>query len=1093
MIVEINGGTGGFKEYLVNGQKKGRGLHRDQLDQRIPLFGDLDIFEVATSLYGDDGIKYDHVTLSFSENHVSDEMLQIAVNGFREHYLAAWPESERHRVAFYAEAHRPKILTYINSETGEEITRRTHIHIGIGRHDLATGESIEPLGYLGPESDNLKYVDAWQESFNAKHGFSSPKDNPKITPKNAIDILASYTGMKPDALGTFGERKAHLELELMRQVVSEEITTWADFERLLAQHGTVSKMYKGKFNECYRVKFTGLDENGKPHKAMRLQGNFFQRGFIERSTEDKIAIFEEKAREAYLEQMQPRKEPGYVAGILVEWNTIKAREHRYLHTGSAEFAKYQAGFTSGLTEFDASARDRRLALANALRAERTQALAGLSGAARQVVADKESARAKDAKAQLKTELRIERRTIASKQPIDAEKRLQLLDDIERVKNEIASPDAVKDRKIAAARDRVPRMPVRNLDGISSRSEMLLRDHASVDVRTESAAEPDGPGVRQTDGGGRDRGEHAHASQGGQPSARVNQLGPGAGPSESGSGPGRLGGDADQESGTGHVLVEQPSSVLARLHVEMRERYEQAADNERYAEIRQHLDCAQLLSGLSHTHGLNPALYQVATAKDGTPRIQCGTRVLSPSDFLTKELGLPWAEAAPILRATYENQIEHKRTTPRIEKAAPSQLWRDFKAGTAASKDTLKLQLKSFDGETTRRRSLLVAVLKNEQIKALDGLSGADKKAEKSLQKLRAATAKAEFKDERKAARVAMQAVDASAWRVFLHARAQAGNEEALAVLRKLDGEARAAPAQSITGTIVLDDDADDAKRRRRSTSLILKTLTHFVERNGDITYRQDGHVVLRDEGQHLAVLDENSEEAIAAALLLGREKFGTNLTLTGSPEFQRRVVAVAVAQGIAVRFVDPQLDAIRQQLADDKYTTMRAPAQPAQQSPAKGASPSNKSAQRAVDVGVPAVDPHHQVAPAPTPAQPTVTTKAKKTRKPAPVVAETPLTDVHQVAPLPEPITAKAWLTNWAEQSRKAIGAAIPETGATTHTVVYVAPDGIVVNKGRSGAVYPVPTGLVLHAGDKVVVDRNGELCLSRTPEQGVGKNAQSR
>lgn len=1085
MIVEISGGTGGFKEYMVNGQKKGRELHRDKLDQRIPLFGDLDVFEVATSLYGDDGIKYDHVTLSFSENYVSDEMLQISVNEFRDHYLSAWPESERHRIAFYAEAHRPKILTYINSETGEEITRRTHIHIGIGRHDLATGESIEPLGYLGKESDNLKYVDAWQESFNAKYGFSSPKDNPKITPKNAIDVLASYTGMKPDALGKRNERRAHFEIELMKQVVSEKITAWGDFEDLLAKHGVVSKIYRGKFNECYRVKLPGLDEKGKPHTAMRLKGNFFQRGFIERPTEEKISIFEEKARESYLEQMQPRKEPGYVAGILDEWNTIKAREHRYLHTGSAEFAKYQAGFTHGLTEFDASARYRRLALANALRTARNQALAGLSGDARQAVADKESVRAKDAKAHLKAELKIERRMIASKQPIDAEMRLQLLDEIERIKNEIASPDAIKSRKIATARDRVPRMPVRDLDGISRRTEMLLRDHTGMDVRAESAAEPDGPGVRQTAGGGRDGGEHIDTAQGGQPSARANQLAPGLGPSESWSGSGRLGGDAGQESGTGHVLLEQPSSVLARLHVELRERYEHAADKERYAEIRQHLDCAQLLSGLSHTHGLNPALYQVATAKDGTPRIQCGTRALSSSDFLTKELGLPWAEAAPILRATYENQIEHKHTTPRTEKAAPSQLWRDFKAGTAASKDALKLQLKSFDGETTRRRSLLFAVLKSEQAKALDGLSGADKKAKKSLQKLRATTAKAEFKDERQAARVAMQAVDASAWRVFLHARAQAGNEEALAVLRKLDGEARAAPAQSITGTIFLDDD-DDAKRWRRSTSSILKTLTHSVERNGDITYRQHGHVVLRDEGQHLAVLDENSEEAIAAGLLLGREKFGTNLTLTGSPEFQRRVVAVAVAQGIPVKFVDPQLEAIRQQLVDDKYKTMRAPAQPAQQSPEKGASPSNKSAQRAVDV--PAVDPHHQVASAPAPVQPTAPTKAKKTRKPASVVVETPIADAHQVAPAPEPISAHDWLAAWSAETGKTIASTRAEHGDTEYAVVHVALDGIVLDQGRSGAVYPVPTDRTMHIGDKVSVDRNGELCAPRTPEQGSGK-----
>ena len=67
----------------------------------------------------------------------------------------------------------------------------------------------------------------------------------------------------------------------------------------------------------------------------------------------------------------------------------------------------------------------------------------------------------------------------------------------------------------------------------------------------------------------------------------------------------------------------------------------------------------------------------------------------------------------------------------------------------------------------------------------------------------------------------------------------------------------------------------------------------------------------------MAVLDEHSEEAIAAALLLARENFVASLTLTGSAEFQRRVVAVAVARGIAVKFVDPQLEATRQQILDE--------------------------------------------------------------------------------------------------------------------------------------------------------------------------------
>lgn len=992
MIVEIGGGTGGLKEYLETGHKKGRELHRDQLDQRISFSGDLDVFELATSIHGGYGHKYDHITLSFSEHHVTDEMLQVAVDEFREHALVAWPESQRHRIAFYAEAHRPKIFSFINSETGKEIGRCTHIHIGIGRHDMATGKAIEPLGFLGPQSDNLKYIDAWQESFNIRHGFSSPKDNPKITPENAVDVLARYTGNRPDVLGTANEKKAFLEVILQKEILARNITKWDDFGSLLAEHGVVTKMREGQFNECYRIKQNGED------RAMRLKGVFFQRQFIERPTREKILIISDKAKVAYLEKMQPRKEPAYLAAMLGEWRMVKARENRYLHTGSKFYKNVY-------------------------------------------------------------------------NPADAETRLYILDDLERKHNGIASSNATQNRKISAARSRVPRMPVRNLDGIQSRTEMLLRGHPGVDVRADPAAEPDGIGMRQADA--RDRAGDNHSNQPISSKSRGQ-----AGPERSSTGA--------NEDGDGLSVTGQPSSVIARLHSDLRERYEQAADKERYAEIAKHLDCGQLLSSVSHTHGLNPLLYQVTTTKDGTPRIQCGSRALSPSDFLTKEIGLPWKEAAPILRRVYEHQIGKKHTTPRPKQSAPFQLWREFKADQLAGKEALAQQLKVFDEDTAQRRALLFVALKSQQAKLLEGLSGAAKKTAQSLEKLRAATAKADFTDERRAARKSVTLTQAIAWKLFLQARAQAGNEEALAALRKLNDEARAAPTISITGTIYLDDDSE--KHRHESAAFILRTLVHVVERNGDVTYRQHGHAVLRDEGRHLAVLDENSEAAIVAGLLLAREKFGTNLTLTGSPEFQRRVVAVAVAQGIHVKFVDPQLDAIHQQFVDDKYKPTHTTA------PVKTktfADPQQPTEAAAIVIA------SHQAAPPPAPDLPQ-SDKSTKRALDLPAAldleqqpTEVTVTDPHQVEAVE--LLARDWLAKWAADTGKAISTAAPENGDVAHTVIYVAADGIVLNKGRSGAVYPVPANLALHVGDKVVVDRDTKLSLPQVPEQGAGKNEPGR
>ena len=984
MLVRAGGGTGGLKEYLEHGQKAGRDFHRNELDQRVPIFGDLAVFEMATNVYQGEGKRYDHFTLAFSENHVSDEMLKLAVDEFRNHALSAYSEEERHRIPFYAEAHRPRILSYTNKETGQDVERLVHIHIGIGKHDLLDGSFLEPMGYLGDRTDNFKYIDSFQESFNARHGFTSPKDNPNITPKNAIDVLAGF-GTKPDKFGTQNQKKAALEVTLQKEIVSQNVTTWEAFGSLLAAHGEVSKNNEGKHSESYRVKLPGAE------KAMRLKGAFFQRHFIEKPTSEKIEIIQQKAKDSYLEQMRPRKEPEYVNAILAEWHHVKAKELRYLNTGSALY---------------------------------------------------------------KTEYL----------PADAQTRKQIINNLERKHHGITSP-STNSKRFSPSRNRVPGMPIRNLDGIQSRTEMLLLSDASVDVRAESEREQMGAGLRQADG--RDAAEargrpgdasaergNGSAVQPGEPIIRVvgREI-------------------AEEESYSRRVFGEhlvQPSSVVSHIQEEIRERYEQSTDKEKYAEIRRNLDCAQLLASLSHSHGLNPALYQVTRAQDGTPRIKCGSRALSPSDFLTKELGLLWKDAAPILRGVYEHQLGKKVTTARA-KPAVTPLWREFKANQLAEKPAREQQRRMFDAETKRHRTDLFARLKHEQQRELAGLTGSSRKAAQSLAKLKAATAKAEFNDERRAMRKALQPAQAQAWRSFLQACAQAGSEEALATLRKLDAAARAVPAQAIAGTIYLVDDEDEKKRRRRareSAATILKALAHQVEVNGDITYSKHGHAVLRDEGQHIAVLDQNSDEAITAALLLAREKFGTDLTLTGSPEFQRRVVAVAIAQGIPIKFFDPQLEAIRLQLAGEKRQAASPPTQ-------------EKAAPAPVHVEAKPNHPVEAVAPTP-PNKP-----AKRgTKAPVPVPEILDPAELHQVVP-----EAAQTAAQWAAGQPKPVVPPYQSGNASVaYVVLHAAQDGIVVAHGQAVATYPVPTGLVLQAGDRIAIGRNGELRLPHAPEKESGK-----
>lgn len=833
MIIEIGGGEGGFKEYLEHGRKVGRDLHRDDLDQRIPLFGDLDVFELSTSYEGD-GKKYDHISLSFAENFVSDKMLQKAVDEFRDHALAAYPEEQRHRIAFYAEAHRPKILSHINAETGEEETRLTHIHIGIGRRDLLTGKSVEVLGFFGKKSDNLKYIDAFQESFNSRHGFSSPKDNPKITPENAASTLARYTGSSKTKFGSFNQGKFDLESTLQNEIIEQNITTWKGLEKLLSKHGEVSKMNVGKFNECYRIKPSG------DARAVRLKGQFFMRQFVERPTDEKITALMNQARDVYLEQMQPKKAPEYTDPLLKEWREITAREIRYIHKSSSFY---------------------------------------------------------------KNEYK----------PADEQKRKELLNYLER--NSHAKPRTATDNrreKIAAARGSVPGLPIRNMDGIQKRTAMLLQSHDGLDVSAKHETARNSLGLRQADQG---------------------------------------------RAGSSSVARKiQPSSVIARVQSDLLDVYEQASVKEKYSEIGKNIDCSLLLNSLSHSHKINPKHYSFTQAKNGSPRIQCGSRALSPSDFLMKELGLSWREAAPILRGVYELQIG-KKTIAKREKPAASELWTWFKTERDEAKPGVAAKLKIFDAAARARRQEFAARLKAEQAAAVAGLHGDARKAALSDQKLRAAILKAELaeslKNERNAYQDSLRPPQAIAWRDFLRRLAQAGDENALRELRKIDGAARddAQGVPGVTGKIIIEDeDEDEKKRRLRSRSAPMSAILRELEQNqkiefnGDRTYSLQGRAVLRDQGQHIAVLDVNSDEAIAAGLLLGREKFGV-LTLTGSDAFQRKAVAVAVAQGIMVKFSDPQLEALRLQLIAERREVRQAPQQPAPS--VKSAPKAREQAQRA--------------------------------------------------------------------------------------------------------------------------------------------------
>lgn len=114
-------------------------------------------------------------------------------------------------------------------------------------------------------------------------------------------------------------------------------------------------------------------------------------------------------------------------------------------------------------------------------------------------------------------------------------------------------------------------------------------------------------------------------------------------------------------------------------------------------------------------------------------------------------------------------------------------------------------------------------------------------------------------------------------------------------------------------------------RDRQPSALVqmLRALSHSTDSRQHITYQFAGKDIFRDEGRTIQILDLKSDRGIAAALATAQQKFGNVLTLTGSSEFQKNAVAVAVAHGLTCRFSDPALDTLREQLQAEKYQSER--------------------------------------------------------------------------------------------------------------------------------------------------------------------------
>lgn len=226
---------------------------------------------------------------------------------------------------------------------------------------------------------------------------------------------------------------------------------------------------------------------------------------------------------------------------------------------------------------------------------------------------------------------------------------------------------------------------------------------------------------------------------------------------------------------------------------------------------------------------------------------------------------------------------------------------------------------------------------------------------------------------------------------------------------------------------------------------LLRSLRQSPDLSGYFTYLAGDVALFRDEGKTIAVLDQSSR-SIAAALAVAQSKYGQTLTLTGSHDFQVRAVRTAVEHGLTVKFKDPVLEEMRLKLVEEKRQAERAERDAQRQARAEEqASPFPERAAPAPEAQVPFVPP----------------------------TIPTPL------------LPAEIWVAN---QDKPLVEVRKNDNGKTEFIVVHLS-DQMVVDHGKNVALYPIPAGINIQVGQRVIINKNGSILTAPDRSHtGVGK-----
>lgn len=371
----------------------------------------------------------------------------------------------------------------------------------------------------------------------------------------------------------------------------------------------------------------------------------------------------------------------------------------------------------------------------------------------------------------------------------------------------------------------------------------------------------------------------------------------------------------EHRGGGGLAADNVPGQLARDQAE-REARARPAHLAEFAQIKRELDGRQLLAHLSRTHGVMPEKYDVTKGKDGGDRIKAGTRNLNVADFMTQEMRLSFAEAAPILREAYAAQLGRIEAEPK--RPPRRELWEAFRASEGDRKAS---RAKEWEAQRERERQRRAAIrdeyqAKRRAIQDDKRTTLAERRAALSVARMERVTQDMTLRDTTQAERDQLKAQQRTPYqaryRAWLAERAAQGDEYALAELRR-QRQTSAAPAG---GKDIEGSAAAEQQRRQQRTEPLAQGLSFSVDRDGNVTYFADQakrRAVLVDAGPRVKVI-EDTDKTTETALRLALNKWGDKpLHITGDPAWCEQVARVAADAGLRVEFDDERLNRIKRE------------------------------------------------------------------------------------------------------------------------------------------------------------------------------------